>query len=277
MVSEALRVALQAPNEQETAFGEAAGSAMLQLAEDRGLDTDNYDVYGSVIHHAALADLIVSAVRKPDDKPWLIPEPVKNWNSSCFLSPDGNTLRRIVLVSHWSDSRHYSECRSWLSLGEVCHYNLPLQMIVAIIGQERNGKRSSAWTKGFLHPRNHQLRFRKKSRATSEVFNDKWEQIWREDHAEITRETWLQAMLTDDILPEVLFRVDIPVPETVHRQRILDLAQSKLDRLERIQETPEPQLSTCDFPTPCQFRRCCHCIPEREPSEKNGFIILAPR
>jgi hypothetical protein len=249
---------------------------MLQLAEDRGVDTDLHRTYPTVIHHAALSDLLVSTIRKPGDASWLTPPNVQGWTSDCFLSPDGNSLRRIVLVSGWSDERHYAECRSWYSLGEMARYELPMQLVVFVIGQQRNGKRSSPWTQGFLHPMNKQLRFRKKSRSTSEVFNDKWEKVYREDHDEIARETWLESMLRDDVLAEVCFRVDIPLPEPRHLLQVRQTMERKLNALREMKEKPDIQFSTCDRP-PCEFKRCCHILPEREPSEKNGFVLLGSR
>lgn len=269
MMAEAMRAALTA---KDGIWGEVAGDSMMQLAADRGLDTDQQDVYGSVVHHAAIADLLVSAIRKPKDAPWGVPEPNDGWESGCYLV--GNTLRRIVLASHWSDERHYSECRSWYTLGECAVYELPMQLVVCIIGQERTGRRHGPWSTGFLHPMNHQLRFRKKSRSTSEVFNDKWEKIFREDHAEISRETWLQAMLTDDVLPEALFVVDIPLPEKPHLAMVRHLLRQKMGRLRSMKHTPEAQLSSCDVP-PCEFRKCCWTLPERQPSRKTGFIPVS--
>ena len=273
MVNRALRRALMAPETPEMHLGELAGSAVMELAETRGLETNSsHRIYDSCVNLAALADILVTAIRKPGDEPWACPEPVQNWTSSAFLSPDGNFLRRVVLVSHWSDERKISECRSWFSLGECAHYGLPMQTVVCIIGQMKDGLRRGPWTQGFLHPRNKALRFRKKSRETTEVFNDRWIKIFREDHAEISRERWLQAMLVDDVLPEVMFRVDIPLPESSQRQRVLDLARRKMDRLQSLKRTPEACLSVCDFPVPCQFRRLCHGEQEREPSEKTGYI-----
>ncbi len=210
MVRFALKSSLTAPCDDSKPFGETAGDTVMQLAADRGLDTDLHDLYAPVVHHACLADIMVSCIRKSGDKPWIIPPPVQNWTSACFLSPEGGHLRRIVLVSHWTDERAESEKRSWFTAGEIAAYDLPMQMIVLVIGQQRNGKRISPWVKGFLHPQNKQLRFRKKERSTSEVFNDRWVQIFREDHAEISREKWLDAMLKDDVLPEVCLRIDIP-------------------------------------------------------------------
>lgn len=274
MVTLSLRRALTATGAPEQAFGELAGAEMLQLATDRGLITDQQDIYGQVIHNAALADILVSVVRKPSDLPWIECPNVQGWTSDCLMSPDGDLLRRIALVSYWNDERHYSECRSWYCLGEICHYELPMQLIVLVIGQERNGRRSTPWCQGFLHPQNKVLRFRKKSRSTTEIFNDKWEKVWREDHAEIKRETWLNAMLKDDVLPEVCFRIDIPVPPALLVERIRDMAARKLERLAKMTEVPEANLSSCDWPTPCMFRKLCHRIPEGKPSRDNGFESL---
>jgi hypothetical protein len=280
MLSEAIRAGLVAPASTEP-YGEVSGAEVMQLAEDRGLDTDGQDVYARVIHIAALSDILVSAIRKPNDPAWIRPtishfypsNEATKWEPDCYLSPDGTKLRRITLVSNWTDARHYSECRSWFTVGEIAHLGLPMQLIVLVIGQERNGKRHTPWTTGFTHPMNRQLRFRKKSRSTSEVFNDKWEKIWREDHAEITRETWLNAMLKDDVLPEVCFKIDVPVPDRLQVERIKDMAARKMERLAAMKDVPEPNLSTCDSP-PCAFRKICHTLPERVPSGKSGFIRL---
>jgi hypothetical protein len=145
-------------------------------------------------------------------------------------------------------------------------------MIVCVIGQQRNGKRISPWVKGFLHPQNKQLRFRKKERAQSEVFNDRWVQIFREDHAEITRETWLASMLKDDVLPEVCFRIDLPTLPELQRNKLRDMAEKKIQTIHSLTETPEQNLSSCEWPVPCVFKRCCWSNPEREPSEKTGYL-----
>jgi len=273
MVAKAIRQALIAPISTEP-YGEVSGAEVMQLAEDRGLATEEYDIYGQVIHNAALSDIVVSAIRKPKDEPWFIPPPLPNWTSDCLMSPCMSNLRRIVLVSNWTDARHYSECRNWFTMGEIAHYKLPMQLVILVIGQERKARRLSPWTQGFLHPANKTLRFRKKSRSTTEIFNDAWQKIAREDHAEISRETWLNAMLKDDVLPEVCFKVDVPVPDAKQCERIRDMARLKMERLQKMTEKPEANLSSCDWPTPCVFRKLCHTIPERNPSERNGFVPI---
>jgi hypothetical protein len=245
-------------------WGEVAGETVYALGAEPGLLTEHYDVHSEVIHLAAIADVVASAVRPPGSLPWLVPESLDGWEPSCFLSPDGLHLRRIVFASSWNDDRHYSVCRSWPSLGPVSYYKMPMQIAVVILGQHRGGKYFSSWSRGLLHPMNKKLRFRKK-RDIAAGFKASWEEVWREDHAEISTEQWLQAMLEDGALADACFSVDIAVPEKPARDRIVDMAKRKLDRVAALTELPDPQLTGCDWPAPCIFRDPCHA--GREPRE----------
>ncbi len=244
-------------------YGEVAGEACYALGVEPGLDTEHYAVYDEVIHLSCIADIVTTAIRKPEEVPWMVPADRKIgndgpvWRSGAYLAPSGTHLRRVVLVSNWNNDRHYSQCRSWESLGEVCVYGVPMKMAVVVLGQNRGGKRHSPWAKGLRHPGNRKLRFRKKN-SKSEPFKSSWTEVWREDYDDISTHDWLQAMLEDGVLQDVCFNVDLAVPEKNARQRIMDLAARKLERLEGMKELPEMQLTGCDWPRPCIFRGPCH-------------------
>lgn len=268
----ALRVGLTTPRSD---FGEAAGEALIETLSRRELETSAHDVYSTGIHLASLADILSTALRKSADKPWRVPDPVAigkhAWRSSAFLDPAGMFLRRVVLVSNWNDERHYQECRTWSSLGEVCIHNAPLQMVVAVIGQSRNGKRHSYWTHGIRHPFSKKLRFRRRN-FVGEGFKDTWREVWREDDDTFPTTEWLDAMQADGVLQDVCFRVDVEVPKEEIRKRILDLAEKKLDRIMTTQEVPEPSLSVCSFPRPCPFLN--PCSRGDAPNGSHGFLRL---
>ncbi len=144
-------------------YGELAGEEVYGFGSDPGIESKQYDQHREVVHLACIADIVTTAIRKAGDLPWKGPDRLPNWTPSCFLAADGKHLRRIVYVTSWSDDRHYSLCRSWETLGEVCHYNLPMQMLVVHLGQHRDGKYHSFWSHGLRHPANKKLRFRKKT------------------------------------------------------------------------------------------------------------------
>lgn len=258
-------------------FGEAAGECVVGISAKREIVSDHHDVYMQCIHTAALADLICCALRTSTDEPWTLAEPIQLgagpiWHTDAMLSPDGRFLRRVVLASHWADDRHYSEARSWFSLGEVSAYGLPMQEAVIVLGQNREGKRHGYWSKGLLHPANKKLRFRKRTKV-SEGFKDSWQPIFREDHDEISTREWLDAMHTDGVYQDVCFRVDIPLPDKISRQKIVDLAASKLDGIHKTTSLPDQQLSTCDWPSVCRYRNACHS--GNSPNGKYGFVQIS--
>jgi hypothetical protein len=194
------------------------------------------------------------------------------------MSPEGDKLRRLVLVSNWTDDRHYSECRSWWTLGEMAAYGLPMQLIVLVIGNQRNGRRHSHWTKALRHVSGHfDVRFRRRVGNTSGGFKDSWTEIWREDHEEISREKWLNSMLKDDVMRDVCLKVDMPALPLAQRRYFLDLADRKMDIIRAMKEKPPVQLTGCDWPVKCSFLKCCHSIPQKEPSAALGFVKISPR
>jgi len=262
MLQAGVRAGLLEPERKD--WGEVAGETVYECGVSPGLQSEHYDVHGEVVHLACIADIVTTAIRKPGDPPWKTPEILETWLPSCFLSPDGLYLRRVIFVGSWNSDRHYSICRSWYSLGPVCFYGIPMQQAIVVLGSHRDGKYFSPWAKGLLHPANKKLRFRKK-RDIAAGFKSSWEEAWREDHDEVSTQDWLQAMLEDGVLADVCFNVDIPVPEAAARLRIMDMAKRKLERLVLMTELPDPQLTGCDWPVPCIFRGPCHA--GREPQE----------
>jgi hypothetical protein len=267
MLDAGIRAAVTEKNRKD--YGNVAGETVFGLGVDPGIDSHEYDLHSEVIHAASLCDIIATAVRKPSEPPWLIPETLSCWKPSCFLSPDGAYLRRVVCVTSWSDERHYSVCRSWATLGAVCNYSLPMQIAVIVLGPHRSGKYHSFWTHGLLHPRNKKLRFRKKN-AQHEPFKDSWESVWREDHDEIETTAWLEEMLADGVLADLCFSVKIGVPEKSARQHMLDLMKRKLKAIEALKTLPDEQMTGCDWPKPCQFRNECHAGSE----PRNGIFKM---
>jgi len=258
-------------------FNVASGEETMTLSAEPGLDSKEYNLYDQCVHLATLSDILSYAIRKPSEKPWLIPEDIRigdgpMWRSAAYLSPDGAHLRRIALVSNWGDDRHFGECRGWFSMGEICAYNLPMQLVVAVIGQNKGGKRHSPFTKGLQHPVNKKLKFKKKNNP-NEPFKSSWLPVWREDHDEISTESWLQSMLTDTVLEDHLFKVDIPLPNHDAQRKIKDLMSKKLEEIETADILPDQQMSTCDFPIPCVFRNNCHS--GNNPSGKYGFMKIS--
>lgn len=273
-------------------FGEVAGEHVEELGANRGLEkVEGCHVYESVINHACLADILVTAMRRPGDAPWVPAGPegkrkvsgklAENggeiggkwgveWESGAYLDPSGDALRGFLLVSSWSKERERAAMSSWATLGEVCHFGLPMKLAVAVVGPMEFGRRRSPWCKGLLHPSNRSLRFKRRGKGWTTGFKETWQPAWREDHAEIDRRAWLQAMLEDDVLASHLFAVEVSVPPTHLRDRVRGLAETSLTGAEKT-ELPSARLEVCNDPIhPCPFISCCWSEPESSP-EDGGY------
>lgn len=255
-----------------TDFGQAAGESLYELASTKQLDTKQMDVHSEIVHLSAISEIVTCALRKSGDAPWKSPDPILSWNPTCYLSPSGNFLRRVIFTSNWSDDKHYSFCRSWQTLGPVCHYNIPIQLAIIVLGNRRDGKYHSFWSHGLRHPQNRKLRFRKRTDVRI-PFKETWQEVWREDFDDIPTADWLQAMHTDGVLEDLCFSITVPVPEPNAKQMILDLARRKLDAVRNMERLPDPNLSSCHWPTPCIYRGPCHR--GDSPNGRYGFIQIS--
>jgi hypothetical protein len=271
MIEAAVRAGLT--EHTRTDYGELAGEEVYALGSDPGIDSKQYNQHAEVVHLACLADIVTCAIRKQGSGPWQPAPDLPGWKSGCFISPDSRHLRRIVCVTSWNDDRHYSVCRAWETLGEVCAHNLPMQLVVVNLGQHRDGKYHSYWAHGLRHPANKKLRFRKRNKI-AEPFKESWIEIWREDYDDISTHDWLEGMLEDSVLADLCVRIDVPVPRPEQRQRIVDLAQRKLEIMRGTTELPMQQLATCDWPQPCSLRGPCHA--QEAPSPVYGFVRITP-
>jgi len=266
MVRQAIEAGLMETEEED--YGHVAGCEVIQLAAYRGLDADHINLHRSAHNHASIADIVTAAIRKPDTPAYLRPPKKKGWNSSSLLDPAGDYLRRILPVGMLNEERRQHEIRSWHAIGEVVMMRMPMQLVVVQMGVYNGGRRHGYWTKGLLHPQKSSLRFRKRSSKTIDGFKETWIPVWREEHDEISREDWLQAMFDDDVLHESLFVIKIDVPGELEAQRIRDMACRKLDAIAKATELPDKQLSTCDGPLmPCPYRRNCWDPDESVPSD----------
>lgn len=242
----------------ESDKGERAGEIFMELARDRGIEAESSNMYDLALNHAMLADILTThlsgkgEVRQPD--------PVEigalPWSHICL--ENDNYLRRVVTVDHWTEDRLRSEVRSWYCLGEICMAEKPMEMTVLVIGHLRADKRHSPWCKGLIYPGHFGKipRFKKKH-GVREGFSEKWIEIWRHDHDEISRSDWLKGMAQDDVFKDfaMTFRIEVPSEEQIAMVR--ETARVKAEAIADIKDVPPMTFSSCYWPVRCGFSRMC--------------------
>jgi len=255
-------------------YGQEAGEAVISLAAEREIVTKELNVYDLAVHHASLADVLCHAIRTPHERQWGFPEPTRlpngiEWQGSAFMSPDGSKLRRVILVSHWDQDRHYSFCRSWETIGNIAAYTLPMQLAICVLGPMREGKHYGYFSRAYRHPINKGLRFRKRTEGR---FKESWSQIFREDFDDIPTLDWLSAMHSDGVLADSAFSVTVDVPSRDAQKHVLDLASRKLDKLMNLKEVPDERFTGCSWPVRCPYISPCHA--GMEPNGRFGFVRI---
>lgn len=250
--------------------GVRSGDEVMTIATERELDilTSQYDCAS---HTAALSDIITTVLRNRSTLRYERPEDrtVKSltWVSGAFLEPTGLRLRGIRIVDRWSDERRQAELHSWRTLGEQAVYELPMTLTVIVVGQRRDGRHHSPWSRGYLHPKSRFLRIA--SRVGNKSAFSGFIPCWREECDNISRDKWIDQMEEDGAMSQVLMDVDLPVPDPAFLSKIRHLAEKKMQQI-AAKDVPPPNISACDWPTPCMFRKCCWSF--TEPSERNGFF-----
>lgn len=268
---------------ERTDRGELAGETVMEIAADRGLlrpYKSDWAAYDAATHAACLADILTTYLAGVTECPWQRPEALPGWSPLCFLERSGLRLARIVLADYWDDDRAASEAHSWYSIGEIAQYRLPMTLYVLAVGPNRKGKRHSYWTKGLLHPMNRTLRFAKRgsnSGGKKTAFSESWRVCWRENHDQISREKWLDAMRLDGVIEECAIKVNLDVPGELQVQRVLDVIARKREAMSRASTDatlPDPNYSACSFPRPCGYFDCC--LGSGEAPSLDCFVQVRP-
>lgn len=243
--------------------GKAASDEVMRLALYRPIETELSDLLGLAEHCSSLAEIIVWCLRT--GPAWRHPAPLGDWIPSCFTVPGG--LRRVVLCDRWDERRALQEMRDWRTL-EGAVYGLPVTIVAVVLGSMREGRRHGPLTKGWLHPRSQELRFRKRDGGG---FDGNWEAVFRENY-DGTREQWVEAMAADGlstetfvIQPEVMWTED-------EAAKIASAAQRQLREISEGEAVRS--LSRCfDAVRPCEYRFPCAYF--KEPQEFQGFVKIS--
>lgn len=254
---------------------------VMQLAGERGVQTDRDDPYDLMVHHAYLAEVLARALRQPSALEGVkYHPPVKLratghvWQPDSYLVDGGTRLMRVVLVDHWDDDRQLAELHSWRTLGDVAVTGLPMTMRVLVIGQSRNGKRHGHWTRARQHPQSKRLRFQRKT-AKDDGFAESWATVWREN-TQVGPDPWIEQMARDQVLREVAFERKVIVPAQYARAQVLGDIERIGDEMEAAVKAKVQfpmTRSACDSPIhgPCLFQVCCYAPSETTPGECGMF------
>lgn len=230
---------------------QAAESHLIDIAANPGLDIEAVDLYSLAVHFSKLAGILTTYLRG-NEGPWKRAEAVGGWEPNCYEV--GDTLRRVVLIDHWSDQRKMAEIRSWRTVGETSMLNKPMLLNFISIGSTAEGRRVSPWARTLKHPRNGGMRFAKKG-AKADGFTDSWIPMWREHHEGTTLE-WLGLMQADEVFDTLVHSIRVPV--SPRREEFAADVERISNEISILPADVPMSRSNCYGISPCKFRDVCH-------------------
>lgn len=245
--------------------GNSPEDHLMALAANPGLDVQVADVYGVAKHLAKLAEILSFYLRAGGGN-WTRMPKKNGWVPDVYEWEDG--IRRVVLVDRWSEERKLSEIRSWRTVAEIAELDKPMLMNFLVIGSTSEGKRVSPWSRALSHPKNNQLRFKKKNGSGG--FTESWEQVWRERWPGTT-EQWLAKMQSDGVFADLVHSVKVPV--SPRREEFKCNIASLREEILALPDNPPMRRSGCYRFGACRFIEVCHGFENKTPAEC-GWLSL---
>jgi len=176
-----------------------------------------------------------------------------------FLSPkdDSGTLHRWIFVDAWDDDRFTSELHSWYTFGDIAAAQSPMQLHVIEIGQRRNGRMISPWSRSHIHPIiAGRFRF-------TEVKGKEWKPFFFADNR-ISSEEWVGQMRREGLTERLIHHVSIAEPKKRHVEEFKRQVLQELEWMDKVSETVSDPMElpmsreSCDHPRPCPFLDICY-------------------
>ena len=269
---------LQLTGQRDVALvaSEAKSSFLLQAA-DPGLDLIGKDPYQASKGWTSLLESVLHGLSRTV-LPVLHDPPPTRLTSSIdwrFLAwaDDSGTLHRWVTVESWDADTLSRELHGWRTFGDLVMSSCPLVLHVVVLGQHRNGRFLSPWTRTYVHPAMPNLRWQ--WRKPDDTL---WKPVQLVDQAKLDASEWVEAAWRQGALQPLLIdqQVDLP-PDSVLNDTKYQLAREASDMAklvtERTSYLSEPMSrGACDLYSPCHFQPVCHSPDPVQPDTSGLFL-----
>lgn len=252
---------------------ELSSTRFLQEAANPGLDLPRgTNTYVVAKDYAAMLSTILRATQPIAHLPVLSPStaaplsPTKQWLPLAMVD-EGGVLHRVTTTDRVDDAWMARELHSWYVFGDVAATRREMVIHVVEIGQQRDGRRASAWARGWKHPAMSALRMRFVKKG-GEGFS-KWSPVYLADNSSRSHEDWAQQLVAEGVAGTLIKEIRVAVPpsrvcddtvaqvlaEGIRMKRLVDERGSSSWR------TQPMHRAACDSNASgagCPFQYCCH-------------------
>lgn len=243
-----------------------ATTRFMNTGASPGLDVAGRDPYKIALDACALLETVLTVLSR---KPLLTLKPIPSktitdgleWAFLAHADERGH-LHRVITVDRFDDDRLSQELHSWYVFGEVCMARKPMHLHFIEIGQLRDGRRHSPWTRAWQHEHfSNRIKFQRK--GNKELQGAAWKPIFLADSNNHNAETWVDAMAVDDVPNSLIHDVEVTVPVNEHIKAFLRDIKTEATQMQQWEASINNPMfvpmsrGACDVPFACQFQACC--------------------
>jgi len=238
-----------------------AKASFLEKAADPGLDLIGKDPYQAAKGWISLLDSVLHGLARTE-LPVLHDPPPTRLTSSMewrFLSwaDDSGQLHRFLTVDALDDDALSREMHSWRTFGDLVMGQVPLILHVIILGQFRNSRHASPWTRAYRHPSMSSLRWQfVKPEDTS------WKPLYLADQHQVDAEEWVEMGWSQGAIQPLIQSLLVEQPdESVRRDTLSQIVMeaSRMRDLVNQDWSGQPMSrGQCDLFVPCPMQSICY-------------------
>lgn len=256
-----------------------AKATFLQRAADPGLDIIGRDPYQASKGWTSLLESVLHGIARTV-LPVLHDPPVAKLTSDIdwrFLSwaDDAGTLHRWVTVESWDADTISRELHSWRTFGDLVMSGCPLVLHAIVLGQNRNGRFLSPWTRAYVHPAMTNLKWKwMKPEDTN------WKPVQLMDQHKLDVNEWIDRAWGQGAIQPLLQDQQVELPaDSVIRDTKYQIVREAAEMARLVEERrsylAEPMSrGSCDLYIPCAYQPVCHVA---EPPDLVQLGLYIPR
>ena len=180
------------------------------------------------------------------------------WRISAWT--DGERLHRWVTLAQWDKDALSGELHSWRTIGDIVVTGKPMVLHILEIGQHRNNRHMSSWSRAFYHPGLSSLRWRFIKPEDTD-----WKPIYFADQRVMCAEEWVEAARTENALGRLAYEVLVNVPnEMVVEDTKMQMAKEAGAMRDALRGGMDYQgfvmsRGACDlYNSPCVYQPVCY-------------------
>lgn len=245
-----------------------ATTRFMTTAANSGLDIQAHDPYTIATDWCGCLETILHALSRRNlpklkDHPSILLEKETEWVFLSHLGDDGYLHRWITVGEKFDGDRLAQEAHSWRVFGDIAAARLPMKLHAIEIGQMRDGRRHSPWTRAYTHTviRGGKIRFNRK--GNKKLQGDAWKPVYLADSDAYDSKAWVDVMEEEDVISTLIHEVELLVPDNHHLKEFKRHVRTEAEQMSqwsKMEVNPRHipmSRGACDTPFPCQFQACC--------------------